>query len=164
VAGFSISHVARVTGLRASTLRYYESIGLLPEPPREGGKRRYDATALHRLTLVGRARQLGFSLREVRHLIVDFPPDASAGARWTTMASRKLEETNDLLARVQSMRDGLLKIQRCSCATIDECGQRMFQKSCVDPPAAAPRDATSVRARPSSPSSRARRRSPRARS
>jgi MerR family redox-sensitive transcriptional activator SoxR len=133
VAGFSIAYVARATGLRASALRYYEQIGLLPEPPREGGKRRYDETALHRLTLIGRARQLGFSLREVRQLLVDFPREAPAGARWTHLAARKLGETNDLLARVEAMRDGLVQIQRCGCPTLDECGRRMYQHSCVEP-------------------------------
>jgi MerR family redox-sensitive transcriptional activator SoxR len=132
VNGFSISRVARAAGLRPSALRYYESIGLLPEPPREGGKRRYDERALHRLTLIGRARQLGFSLREIRQLLVDFPENASAGARWNQLASRKLDETNDLLARVQVMRDGLLRIQRCGCATLDECGRKMYQNTCRD--------------------------------
>lgn len=139
MVGLSISDVARATGLRPSTLRYYESIGLLPEPPREGGKRRYDQTALHRLTLIGRARQLGFSLAEVRQLLVDFPADAPAGARWSTLAARKLEETNDLLARVQAMRDGLLRIQHCGCRTIDECGKAMYRHSCPPSPAAARR-------------------------
>jgi MerR family redox-sensitive transcriptional activator SoxR len=126
MAGLSISHVARATGLRTSALRYYESIGLLPPPPREGGKRRYDATALHRLTLIGRARQLGFSLREIRQLTSEFP----AGARWSRLAARKLEETRALLTRLEGMRDELVKIQRCSCPTIDECGKRMYQGAC----------------------------------
>jgi len=130
MAGFPISHVARETHLRPSTLRYYEQIGLLPEPPRVSGQRRYDQTALHRLTLVSRARQLGFSLREIRQLLVEFPAEASAGARWTTIASRKLTEVNGLLDRLQAMQTELERIQHCSCGTLDECGKRMFQRAC----------------------------------
>jgi DNA-binding transcriptional MerR regulator len=130
MAGFPISHVARATHLRPSTLRYYEQIGLLPEPPRVSGQRRYDQTALHRLTLVGRARQLGFSLREIRQLLVGFPTEASAGARWTVVASRKLTEVNGLLERLQAMQAELERIQHCSCGTLDECGKRMFQRVC----------------------------------
>lgn len=147
MVGLSISHIARATGLRPSTLRYYESIGLLAEPPREGGKRRYDQTALHRLTLIGRARQLGFSLAEIRQLLLDFPADVSAGARWSTLAARKLAETNDLLARVQAMREGLLRIQHCGCRTIDECGQAMYRHSC-DSPERRPRRNPARAARP----------------
>jgi DNA-binding transcriptional MerR regulator len=132
MAGFTISHVARETHLRPSTLRYYEQIGLLPEPPRVSGQRRYDQTALHRLTLVSRARQLGFSLNEIRQLLVGFPAEASAGARWTTVASRKLTEVNGLLDRLQAMQAELERIQHCSCGTLDECGKRMFQGACRD--------------------------------
>jgi MerR family redox-sensitive transcriptional activator SoxR len=132
VGGFPISHVARETRLRPSTLRYYEQIGLLPEPPRVGGKRRYDQTALHRLTLVSRARQLGFSLKEIRQLLVGFPAGESAGARWTAVASRKLTEVTSLLDRLQAMQAELERIQHCACGTLDECGKRMFQGACRD--------------------------------
>jgi MerR family redox-sensitive transcriptional activator SoxR len=132
MAGFTISHVARETHLRPSTLRYYEQIGLLPEPPRVSGQRRYDQTALHRLTLVSRARQLGFSLKEIRQLLVGFPAEASAGARWTSVASRKLTEVNGVLERLQAMQAELERIQHCSCGTLDECGKRMFHGACRD--------------------------------
>ena len=130
MTGFPISYVARESGLRPSTLRYSEQIGLLPEPPRDGGKRRYDQTALYRLTLVSRARQLGFSLKEIRHLLVEFPAEASAGARWTALASRKLAEVTDLLERLQGMQAELQRIQHCACGTLDECGKRMYLGAC----------------------------------
>jgi MerR family redox-sensitive transcriptional activator SoxR len=130
MAGFPISHVARETHLRPSTLRYYEQIGLLSEPPRVGGQRRYDQTALHRLTLVGRARQLGFTLKEIRQLLDGFPAEASAGARWTAIASRKLVEVTGLLDRLQAMQAELQRVQHCSCGTLDECGRRMFNRAC----------------------------------
>ena len=63
----TISEVARQVGLQASAIRYYERIGLLPRAPRISGQRRYDTTALYRLAIIQRARQLGFTLTEIRH-------------------------------------------------------------------------------------------------
>ena len=67
-----ISEVARQVGLQASAIRYYERIGLLPQALRMSGQRRYDTTALYRLALIQRARQLGFTLTEIRDLFFGF--------------------------------------------------------------------------------------------
>jgi DNA-binding transcriptional MerR regulator len=50
--GMSIGEVARRAGIAPSAIRYYERLGLLPTPPRVGGKRRYDATALEWLSRI----------------------------------------------------------------------------------------------------------------
>jgi len=53
----------------ASSIRYYERIGLLPPPERSHGQRRYDADVLGRLGFIGVAQSAGFKLREIRELI-----------------------------------------------------------------------------------------------
>jgi MerR family redox-sensitive transcriptional activator SoxR len=68
MAQLTISEVARQVGLRASAIRYYEQIGLVPRAERISGQRRYDTTALYRLAVIQSARQLGFTLQEVREL------------------------------------------------------------------------------------------------
>src|ERR1700732_226272 len=73
----TISQVARQVGLQASAVRYYERIGLLPRAPRRSGQRRYDTTALYRLAIIQRARQLGFTLTEIRYLFFGFRDIAS---------------------------------------------------------------------------------------
>ena len=57
--------------MRTSTLRYYESIGLLPAPQRVSGRRRYDAGVLQRLEIIRTAQQAGFTLAELRVLFDD---------------------------------------------------------------------------------------------
>ena len=58
------------TGCNIETIRYYERIGLLPEPPRSpGGHRLYEEEHLRRLTFIRRSRELGFTLEEVRGLL-----------------------------------------------------------------------------------------------
>jgi MerR family redox-sensitive transcriptional activator SoxR len=68
----TISEVARQVGLQPSAIRYYEQIGILLPAQRISGQRRYDATALHRLAVIQRARQTGFSLEEIRELFFGF--------------------------------------------------------------------------------------------
>jgi MerR family redox-sensitive transcriptional activator SoxR len=130
VPGLSISEVARQVGLRPSALRYYEQIGILPSPPRRGGKRRYDSSALHRLTVVQRARQLGFSLAEIRLLFTGFSRETPASERWRRLTTRKLAELDAMMERVRSMQELLRKMQGCRCHTLDQCGRGMYERSC----------------------------------
>src|SRR5437899_11460953 len=60
----AISDVARVFGLRTSAIRYYEQIGILPQPMRKNGQRRYDNSALFRLAVVQRAERWGSRWRK----------------------------------------------------------------------------------------------------
>lgn len=67
---FTIGQLARHTGTKAETIRYYEKIGLLEEPQRsEGNYRHYGEHARRRLSFVRRARELGFSIEQIRELI-----------------------------------------------------------------------------------------------
>ena len=66
----AIGELSRRTECNIETIRYYERIGLLPQPHRKGGRfRRYDAADIARLRFIRRARQLGFALNEVRGLM-----------------------------------------------------------------------------------------------
>jgi MerR family transcriptional regulator, mercuric resistance operon regulatory protein len=64
-----ISELAAATGCNLETIRYYERIALLPEPPRLGTYRRYGAGDVARLEFIMRCRHLGFSLEETRSLL-----------------------------------------------------------------------------------------------
>lgn len=66
----TIGMLSKDTGVNIETIRYYERIGILPEPPRsQSGYRLYGKDHLKRLTFVRRSRELGFSLKEVRGLL-----------------------------------------------------------------------------------------------
>lgn len=65
----AIGELSRRSECNIETIRYYERIGLLPEPSRRGRYRRYDGDDVARLRFVRRARELGFSLDEVRALL-----------------------------------------------------------------------------------------------
>src|SRR4030088_3461254 len=124
----TISEVARQVGLQASAIRYYERIGLLPQAPRMSGQRRYDTAALYRLAIIQRARQLSFSLTEIRHLFFGFRNIARPSERWRTLSQRKLAELDDLMDGIKAVRGVLRKLMtKCQCDTLDQCGRGIFQ-------------------------------------
>src|ERR1700691_535887 len=124
----SISEVARQVGFRSSTIRYYEQIGLLPPPRRVGKQRRYDATALYRLAIIQRARQLGFTLDEIRLLFFGFGDVARASERWQKLSERKLAELDNLMDGIKAVRRLLIKMTaNCRCGTLDQCGKAIFR-------------------------------------
>ncbi|SDE08641.1 MerR family transcriptional regulator [Limimaricola pyoseonensis] len=64
------SDLARLTGCNLETIRYYENVGLMPDPPRTPtGHRRYGPAHVERLNFVKRARDLGFTIQEIRALL-----------------------------------------------------------------------------------------------
>jgi MerR family mercuric resistance operon transcriptional regulator len=66
----SIGEISRRTGVHIETIRYYEKVKMLPPPPRtEGGRRVYGSSQMRTLTFIRRARELGFTLDEIRNLL-----------------------------------------------------------------------------------------------
>ena len=83
--GMKIGELAQRAHVTASTIRYYEEVGLLPSPSRIGGQRRYGADDVRRLTFIRRCRDFGFSVKHVRIL-----------ASLTQDSSRPCVEARDL--------------------------------------------------------------------
>jgi MerR family transcriptional regulator, redox-sensitive transcriptional activator SoxR len=129
----TISEVAKQIGLRPSAIRYYEKVGLLPPPQRVSGIRRYDATVLHRLIMVQRARETGFTLDEIKELFFGFREGTPPSVRWEKLRKRKLVELDAMLERVQSVRSLLNQQGKCRCAALEECGKKIFEKHCAEP-------------------------------
>jgi MerR family transcriptional regulator, redox-sensitive transcriptional activator SoxR len=128
MAQLTISQVAQQIRLRPSAIRYYERIGLLPPAERLSGQRRYDPTVLYRLAIIQCARQLGFTLTEIRHLFFGFGDMTRASQRWRKLSQRKLAELDHLMDGIKAVRGVLKKLMtKCRCDTLDQCGKGMFQ-------------------------------------
>jgi DNA-binding transcriptional MerR regulator len=119
---YSIGELARRAGYAVQTLRYFEQVGLMPEPPRTaGGQRRYDEKQLRRLLFIRHARDLGFELDAVRSLLkLAGHPDAPCEAADATPADH-LKAIDDKIARLQALREELARMIACCGATIAEC-------------------------------------------
>ena len=133
MAELTISEVARQVGVQPSAIRYYEKIGLLPPARRVSGQRRYDSTMLYRLAVVQRARQLGFTLDEIRQLFFDVRNATRASERWQQLSRKKMAELDDLIEGIESVRRLLGKMmQNCRCETLEQCGKEIFRSGCLD--------------------------------
>jgi MerR family redox-sensitive transcriptional activator SoxR len=117
----SIGDAARQAGVPASTLRYWERIGLLSAPQRAGGKRRYDADDLGRLQIVVLAKQLGFSLVEIRVILSGISAQSPPPQLWRELAARKLPEVERTLNEAEVMKKILETGMRCECLTLEDC-------------------------------------------
>jgi MerR family transcriptional regulator, redox-sensitive transcriptional activator SoxR len=121
-ATLSIGEIARRAGLKTSAIRYYESVGLLPEARRASGQRRYGDDTLRRLHVLDVAKRAGFSLDEARVLLSTGNGGPPAHAQLRELAARKLPEVDDLISRAQAMREWLVTASGCDCETLDVCG------------------------------------------
>lgn len=98
----TIGEVAALAGLQASTLRYYESIGILPPPNRISGQRRYSREILSVLAIIQLAKEANFSLPEIKTLL--YGEESIPSERWRKLAEQKLNEVNAIIARAQEMK------------------------------------------------------------
>ena len=122
----TIGQVAKVSGLAASAIRFYEQAGVVPKPIRVGGRRQYDQSILERLAVLARAKACGVSVAETRQLLYGFRESTPPSERWQTLACRKIAELDDPARQIASMKELLQR--PCACKDLAECGRRMFAK------------------------------------
>ena len=103
----NIGDAAGETGLWAKTIRYYEDIGLVVANRRDNGYRDYDARHLHKLRFVQRARSLGFSVDECRHLLSLYEDQSRASSDVKALAEALLAEIDRKLAELKGLRGAL---------------------------------------------------------
>ncbi|RCW80775.1 MerR family transcriptional regulator [Paracoccus lutimaris] len=119
----SIGKLSKATGVKVPTIRYYEQIGLLPEPGRTSGNQRlYDRPTQERLAFIRHARDLGFPLESIRELLsLSDSPDQSCAAA-DEIAGRQLAAVNARIARLSALRDELERmLHQCASGTIAGC-------------------------------------------
>ena len=118
----SIGKLGERTGVNVETIRYYEKIGLLPEPGRtEAGYRQYGDEHLRRLHFIRRGRDLGFSIEAIRELLrlavhPEYPcQDADR------LAAEHLAEVERKIAELERLRGALRGMVNCCAHTVAEC-------------------------------------------
>jgi MerR family redox-sensitive transcriptional activator SoxR len=128
MAELTIRQVARETGLRTSTLRYYEEIGLLPIAARRGGQRVYDSNILQRLAVIHTAQRAGFSLSEIAILVNEILPSSVPSPQWSDLLQRKMTELDELASHVARMRSLLEDVMHCDDSELNDCIYQTGQK------------------------------------
>jgi len=118
---FSIGEVARISGRAPSAIRYYESIGLLPEPQRVSGRRRYPTEVVRALAVIDTAQRAGLTLDDIRLLLQAPAADADAVEQLREVAKRRLPALREAIARAELVREWLEQAADCCCPTLDTC-------------------------------------------
>ena len=117
----TIGEVAQRAGVATSSIRYYESIGLLPEPDRLHGQRRYRSDVVGKLAFIGVAQGAGFKLSEIKDLVDGVDGSDGMAGQMRSLSTRKLPEIEALLERTKAMKGWLEVAKECGCKTPDEC-------------------------------------------
>lgn len=117
----AIGEVAQRAGVRTSAIRYYESIGLLPAPPRVSGRRRYAPSVVQMLSIIQLAQQAGFTMAEIHELFHGFSEETPVGERWHKLAERKLRDVEKMMQQAQAMKNVLETLLECGCVRLEDC-------------------------------------------
>jgi MerR family redox-sensitive transcriptional activator SoxR len=117
----TIGEVAGKANVHPSTLRYYESIGLLQPAMRIRGQRRYKPDVLERLQVIQYAKEAGFTLAEIKTLVCGFSESKPPSEKWKVMAEKKILEVDAQIEKAQGMKRMLQEGLQCECLSIDEC-------------------------------------------
>jgi MerR family transcriptional regulator, redox-sensitive transcriptional activator SoxR len=114
----TIGEVSRRANVAATTLRFYERIGLIQPPARVGGQRRYDDAVLARLDVIRSCKAAGFTLDEIQLLFADEAPGRPESR---ALAQTKLAEIDDRMAELRRAGAIIEWGMACTCSSIDAC-------------------------------------------
>jgi DNA-binding transcriptional MerR regulator len=121
MADVGIGRLAELTGVKIPTIRFYEQNGLVPSPRRrEARQRRYDVSAVRRLHFIRHARDLGFSVEDIRQLLaLSEQPSMSTAME---IARHHLGQVEGRIARLRLIRSELKRmIEACGGGSTADC-------------------------------------------
>jgi Cu(I)-responsive transcriptional regulator len=112
--GMNIGQAARASGVSAKMIRHYEEIGLIGKARRTGaGYRVYGETDLHTLRFIGQARNLGFSIEQIKTLLGLWNNQRRTSRKVKELAQRHIEELDDRIRELQEIKQTLSHLIRC---------------------------------------------------
>lgn len=121
--GLTIGNLAKRTGVKVQTIRYYETIGLLPAPDRtDGNQRRYDDGSANTLRFIRHARDLGFEIAQIRDLLTLAGHPERPCADADAIARLHLDHVEQRIAILKSLRGELKRmVRQCSGGRVATC-------------------------------------------
>jgi MerR family transcriptional regulator, redox-sensitive transcriptional activator SoxR len=123
VAGeLTIGEVVGRSGVPASALRFYESLGLLASQRTGGNQRRYERSVLRRIAVIQAGKAAGIPLAEIQSALATLPAGRAPSRRdWERLSSSWREDLDARIATLEGLRDRLSTCIGCGCLSIDRC-------------------------------------------
>lgn len=120
---FTIGRLSRETGCKIPTIRYYEQIGLLPEPGRSAGNQRvYGQQHLSRLAFIRHSRELGFSQAGIRQLLELSDHPEQPCAEVNEIVQKHLDEVSHRIERLAALKAELERmVHACRGGKVEDC-------------------------------------------
>lgn len=120
---FAIGALAQAAGVKVPTIRYYESIGLLPSPERSDSNRRlYGEEAIRRLRFIRHARELGFEIEAVQQLLALSDDPKRPCCQVDAIAQKHLADINSRIERLMALKSEVSRmIKQCAKGTVAQC-------------------------------------------
>lgn len=121
-ANWTVGKVAQRTGVRVSTLHFYEKKGLIRSWRNAGNQRRYKADVLRRVSVIKAAQKMGISLATIKEALSSLPNSRTpTTSDWEKMSSRWQEELNARIVYLERLRDSLTGCIGCGCLSMKNC-------------------------------------------
>ncbi len=118
----TISEVARRSGVAATTLRFYEDVGLITSQRTMGNQRRYARDVLRRVSFIRAAQEVGLHLREINESLQTLPAErAPTKAEWEAFTELWRPRLDHQIATLIGIRDRLAGCIGCGCQSLDDC-------------------------------------------
>jgi len=118
-----IGDVSAQLGIPASTIRYYERVGLIEAQRRVAGRRAFNDKALFMLQFVQLAQAAGFSIAEIKSLLDNYANDPGPRGLWKGFAETKQNSVRQQIKTLEQMDRILTKLIKCECESLEECVQ-----------------------------------------
>lgn len=118
----SVGDVAKRSGVRVSTLRFYEQKGLIDSRRNQGNQRRYSRDVLRRISVIKAAQKVGISLDSIKQAFTKLPDNRTPNKRdWQLLANGWQNELNDRIQYLENLRDSLTGCIGCGCLSMEKC-------------------------------------------
>ncbi|WP_448213719.1 redox-sensitive transcriptional activator SoxR [Colwellia sp. MEBiC06753] len=121
-ATWSVGRVAKRSGVKVSTLHYYEQIGLIKSWRNSGNQRRYKPEVLRRISVVKAAQKMGVSLESIKQAFAKLPENRTpTKADWQKLARQWHQELNAKIKYLEELRDSIDGCIGCGCLSLKSC-------------------------------------------
>lgn len=118
----TISELAKRSGVAASALRYYESLGLIAAERTSGNQRRYRRSVLRRVALIRVAQSVGVTLQQIHRALATLPERRDpTPADWARLSRRWHSDLSERIGTLERLRDQLSSCIGCGCLSLERC-------------------------------------------